>query len=263
MERRGAGDLNLRAPGGRKSQGALWGSREGGDSRVGGGGRRAGGGACGWSPAEAADRGPEGRTRAARGAGEAPARSRPGPHSLVPLQEAALGDGPHGRPWRLGARTRGAETQAQLLLQAAGQRREAVASPARPCAGLGARVTVFLVLKAPGRFLELIEILPVPVRRHRRPAQWRAPPRPARGSAPPQAPPRRKPRLASGPASSVQLPRGSAQAAQPWGSSLFLSLLPGDCGLRRMKNFNYVESLYIVSVTQEWLPSVRNWPKCD
>lgn len=109
----------------------------------------------------------EGRARA----GEAPARSRPGPHSLVPLQEAALGDGPHGRPRGLGARTRGAETQAQLLLQAAGQRREAVASPARPCAGLGARVTVLLVLEAPGRFLELIEILPVPVRRHRRPAQ--------------------------------------------------------------------------------------------
>lgn len=98
----------------------------------------------------------------------APAR---GPHSLVPLQETALGDGPHGRPRGLGSRTRGAKTQAQLLLQAAGQRREAVASPARPCPGLGARVTVLLVLEAPGRLLKLIEILPVPVSRHRRPVQ--------------------------------------------------------------------------------------------
>lgn len=129
-------------------------------------------------------------TKAARGAGGAPARSRPGPHSLVPLQEAAFCDGPHGRPRGLGAGTRGAETQAQLLLQAAGQRREAVTSPARPCPGFGARVTVLLVLEAPGRLLELIEILPVPVRRHRRPAESRAPPHrprptgPARGPAP-------------------------------------------------------------------------------
>lgn len=138
----------------------------------------------------------------ARGQGKGQGRLPPapgrGPHSLVPLQEAALGDGPHGRPRGLGARTRGAETQAQLLLQAAGQRWKAVASPARPCPGLGARVTVLLVLEAPGRLLELIEILPVPVRRHRRPVQPRAPPRPAvgprpRSPAPAEAPPRPSP----------------------------------------------------------------------
>lgn len=105
---------------------------------------------------------------AAAGAGRGRGRSRPlpGPHSLVPLQEAALCDGPHGRPRGLGIR-RGAEAQAQLLLQAGSQRREAVAARVCPRSSLRARVTVLLILDTPGRLLELIEILPVPVRRHR------------------------------------------------------------------------------------------------
>lgn len=107
-----------------------------------------------------------------------PARPLRGPHSLVPLQEAALRDGPHGRPWGLGLR-RGAEAQAQLLLQAGSQRREAVAARVCPRASLRARVTVLLFLDTPGRLLELIEILPVPVSRHRarcrRPAPVRQP----------------------------------------------------------------------------------------
>lgn len=139
-----------------------------------------------------------GREGLDEGQGRFPPAPRLGPHSLVTLQEAALGDGPHSRPRGLGTRTRGAETQTQLLLQVAGQRWEAVATPAWPCSGLGARVTVLLVLEAPGRLLELIEILPVPVRRHRRPVLSRAPPRPRprpavgpgpRSTAPPEAPP--------------------------------------------------------------------------
>lgn len=116
-------------------------------------------------------------TGAGRGKRPAPAQL-PGPHSLVPLQEAALGDGPHGGPRGLGVH-RGAEAQAQLLLQAAGQGREAVAARVGPSSGLRARVTVLLVLGAPGRLLELIEILPVPVRRHR--ARCRRAPRPGPG----------------------------------------------------------------------------------
>lgn len=119
----------------------------------------------------------------AAGAGRGGGRSipLPGPHSLVALQEAALRDGPHGRPRGLGV-LRGAEAQAQLLLQAAGQGREAVAARGCPSFGLRARVTVLLVLDAPGRLLELIEILPVPVRRHR--ARCRRAPLPGRTATP-------------------------------------------------------------------------------
>lgn len=183
----GAGDLNCQRLRGRKPQGRRWENRQGRDSRVDRGGRRALGGAFGRSPAKAADRG---RARSGQGEGQWELPPAPGrrPHSLVPLQEAALGDGPHRRPRGLGARTQGAETQAQFLLQAAGQRPEAIASPVRPCPGVGARVTVFLVLEAPGRLLELIEILPVPVSRHRRPVLSRAPPRPRPGPSPPSGP---------------------------------------------------------------------------
>lgn len=119
----------------------------------------------------------------AAGAGRGGGCSRPipGPHSLVALPEAALRDGPHGRPRGLGV-LRGAEAQAQLLLQAAGQGREAVAARGCPSFGLRARVTVLLVLDAPGRLLELVEILPVPVRRHR--ARCRRAPLPGRPATP-------------------------------------------------------------------------------
>lgn len=158
--RQGSGHLNSSGPGQRPRGGAASGR----------GGRRARGGACADSPATA-------------GAGRGRSRSRPlpGPHSLVPLQEAALRDGPHGRPRGLGIR-RGAEAQAQLLLQAGSQRREAVATRVCPRSSLRARVTVLLVLDTPCRLLELIEILPVPVRRHR--ARCRRAPRPGQTATP-------------------------------------------------------------------------------